>query len=116
MLMPAADAAIIARRKEFVAELRKIVPGEGVIDDDTSLAAYECDGLMAYRQRPLAVILPETVEQVSQVLGYCHREGVKVVPRGSGTSLSGGALPLEDGIVIAMGKLNQIHEVDYANR
>jgi glycolate oxidase len=116
MLMPAADAAIIARRKEFVAELRKIVLGEGVIDDDTSLAAYECDGLMAYRQRPLAVILPETVEQVSQVLGYCHREGVKVVPRGSGTSLSGGALPLEDGIVMAMGKFNKILEVDYANR
>ncbi len=116
MLMPAADAAIIARRKEFVSELRKIVPGEGVIDDDASLAAYECDGLMAYRQRPLAVVLPETVEQVSQVLGYCHREGVKVVPRGSGTSLSGGALPLEDGIVMAMGKFNKILEVDYANR
>jgi len=116
MLMPTPDADLIARKDEFVADLRKIVPGEGVIDDDASLSAYECDGLMAYRQRPLAVVLPETIDQVSQVLGYCHKAGLKVVPRGSGTSLSGGALPLADGIVLAMGKFNKILEVDYANR
>ena len=78
MLMPAPDAALIARRAEFVAALRKIVPGEGVIADDAELGAYECDGLMAYRQRPMIVVLPETVQQVSRVLAYCHKTGLKV--------------------------------------
>jgi len=116
MLMPAADKELIARREEFLSALREIVPGEGVIDDDTALAAYECDGLMAYRQRPLAVVLPETVSQVSRVLAFCHGVGLKVVPRGAGTSLSGGALPLADGIVLGMGKFNRILEIDYDNR
>jgi glycolate oxidase len=116
MLMPAPDSALLKRRGEFLNALRAIVPGEGVIDDHASLAAYECDALLAYRQRPMLVVLPETVEQVSQVLAYCHQVGLKVVPRGSGTSLSGGALPLEDGIVLALGKFNRILEVDLANR
>jgi len=116
MLMPSADPALLNRRGEFLKALREIVPGEGVIDDHTSLAAYECDALLAYRQRPLLVVLPETVDQVSRVLAYCYKVGLKVVPRGSGTSLSGGALPLEDGIVLALGKFNRILDVDYANR
>ena len=116
MLMPAPDAALIARRAEFVAALRKIVPGEGVIADDAELGAYECDGLMAYRQRPMIVVLPETVQQVSRVLAYCHKTGLKVVPRGAGTSLSGGALPLADGIILGMGRFNKILDVDYDNR
>ncbi|MCR5881105.1 FAD-linked oxidase C-terminal domain-containing protein [Phenylobacterium sp. J367] len=114
--MPAPDGRTIARRGELVTALRKIVPGEGVKADDAELAAYECDALTAYRQKPLIVVLPETVEQVSQVLAYCHREGVKVVPRGAGTSLSGGALPLADGIVLGMAKFNRVLEVDYGNR
>lgn len=116
MRMPNADAALVGRRSEIVAALRRIVPGEGVIDDAVALAAYECDGLMAYRQRPLAVVLPESVEQLSRVLACCHDIGLKVVPRGSGTSLSGGALPLADGIVLGMGKFNRILEIDYDNR
>lgn len=116
MRMPTADSDLIGRRSEFISALRAIVPGEGVIDDHAALAAYECDGLMAYRQRPIAVVLPETVDQVSRVLAYCHRVGLKVVPRGAGTSLSGGALPLADGIVLGMGKFNRILEVDYDNR
>ena len=116
MLMPVPDEALLARRAEFVAALRAIVPGEGVIDDDAELAAYECDGLTAYRQRPMIVVLPESVEQVSRVLAYCHGAGLKVVPRGAGTSLSGGSLPLADGIILGMGKFNRILEVDYPNR
>ena len=116
MQMPPPDAALLARRPEFVSALRAIVPGEGVIDDDAELAAYECDGLTAYRQRPMIVVLPETVDQVSRVLAYCHREGLKVVPRGAGTSLSGGSLPLADGIILGMGKFNRVLEVDYDNR
>src|SRR6185436_9772061 len=77
---------------------------------------YETDGLTAYRQIPMLVVLPSTVEQVSAVLAYCHANGVKVVPRGAGTSLSGGALPVADGIVLGMAKFNRILEIDYANR
>ena len=116
MLMPAPDQGLLARRAEFVAALRAIVPGEGVIDDDAGLAAYECDGLTAYRQRPMIVVLPETVDQVSRVLAYCHGVGLKVVPRGAGTSLSGGSLPLADGVILGLGKFNRILDIDYANR
>ena len=116
MLMPAPDQGLLARRGEFVAALRAIVPGEGVIDDDAGLAAYECDGLTAYRQRPMIVVLPDTVDQVSRVLAYCHGVGLKVVPRGAGTSLSGGSLPLADGVILGLGKFNRILDIDYANR
>jgi glycolate oxidase len=116
MLMPEPDAGLLARRDEFVAALRRIVPGEGVKDEDAELAAFECDGLTAYRQRPMIAVLPETVEQVSAVLAYCHRNGLKVVPRGSGTSLSGGALPLADGVLLVLSKFNRILDVDFDNR
>src|SRR5690606_13845217 len=92
ILMPQPDASALARRKEIVAALRTIVPGEGVIDDEDCLRPYETDGLTAYRQLPLAVVLPETTEQIARILEWCHRNRVKVVPRGAGTSLSGGAL------------------------
>jgi glycolate oxidase len=114
--MPEPDAGTLARRDEIVAALRTIVPGEGVIADTNSLAVYESDGLTAYRQRPMVVVLPETTDQVSRILRYCHDCGVKVVPRGAGTSLSGGALPLADGVVLGLGKFKKIVEVDYANR
>ena len=77
---------------------------------------YESDGLTAYRQLPMVVVLPETTAQVSRVLRYCHAEGIKVVPRGAGTSLSGGALPLADGVLLGMAKFNRILEIDYDNR
>ncbi len=116
MRMPEPDAAVLGRRREIVAALRRMVPGEGVIDDADELRAYECDGLSAYRQPPMVVALPETAEQVSSILRYCHGEGIKVVPRGAGTSLSGGALPLADGVLLGLAKLNRILEIDYANR
>jgi glycolate oxidase len=114
--MPKPDAAVLQRRAEIAAALREIVPGEGVIDAPEQLRAYESDGLTAYRQPPMLVVLPSTVGQVSAVLAYCHANGVKVVPRGAGTSLSGGALPVADGIVLGLGKFNKILEIDYANR
>jgi glycolate oxidase len=106
----------MSRRGEIVAALRAIVPGEGVISDPASLRAYESDGLTAYRQVPLVVILPETTAQVSAILRWCNGAGVKVVPRGSGTSLSGGALPLEDGVLLGLSKFNRVLDIDYDSR
>jgi glycolate oxidase len=116
LAMPAADPAVLARRAEIVAALRQIVPGEGVIDTEAGMRPYETDGLTAYRQLPMVVVLPSTTEQVARVLRYCHAMGVRVVPRGAGTSLSGGALPLADGVLLGLAKFNRILEIDYANR
>ncbi len=116
MEMPKPDEGVIARRQEIADALRVIVPGEGVIVDEDALRPYESDGLTAYRTLPLIVVLSETVEQVSGVLRYCHENAVKVVPRGAGTSLSGGALPLADGIILGLGKFKKILEIDYDNR
>jgi glycolate oxidase len=116
LVMPKADAATMSRRKEIVAALQAIVPGEGVVDVTNEMRAFESDALTAYRQLPLVVVLPQTVRQVSQILKYCHDNNVKVVPRGSGTSLSGGALPLEDAVLLVMSRFNRILEIDYPNR
>ena len=116
MRMPEPDAEVLARRDEIVARLREIVPGEGVIVDEDELRVYESDGLTAYRQLPFIVVLPETTEQISAILKTCHEIGVKVVPRGAGTSLSGGALPLADGVTLGLGKFNRILEIDWDNR
>src|SRR6478672_8653496 len=114
--MPEPDTAILGRRDRIVATLRTIVPGEGVIATERELRPFESDGLTAYRQLPMVVVLPETTDQVAQILRYCHAEGIKVVPRGAGTSLSGGALPLADGVLLGMAKFNRIREVDFENR
>src|SRR5512135_2091015 len=116
MRMPEPDAGVIARRAEIAAALRRIVPGEGVIEAEEERRPYESDGLTAYRSLPLLVVLPSTTAQVAQVLRYCRDHKIKVVPRGAGTSLSGGALPLADGIVLGMSKFNRILEIDFANR
>ncbi len=116
MKMPEPDHAVIERRDEIAAALRAILPADAVIADDDALGAYECDGLTAYRQRPMIVVLPETTGQVSQVLRFCHGRGVKVVPRGAGTGLSGGALPLADGVTLGMARFNRILDVDLDNR
>jgi glycolate oxidase len=114
--MPELDAQVLARREEVVAALRAIVPGEGVIASERAMKPYESDGLTAYRQLPMVVVLPETTEQVARILRYCHEQGIKVVPRGAGTSLSGGALPLGDGVLLGMAKFNRIREIDFENR
>ena len=113
--MPEADQAVLARRGEIAAALKQIVP-DGVIDDRDSLRVYESDGLTAYRQPPMLAVLPRTTDQVSQILRWCHDQGVKVVPRGSGTSLSGGALPLADAVLLGMARFNRVLEIDYADR
>jgi glycolate oxidase len=116
VLMPLFDDAVLKRRSEIVTALKRIVPGEGVIASEEAMRPYESDGLTAYRQLPMVVVLPETTAQVSEVLKYCHGEGIKIVPRGAGTSLSGGALPLGDGVLLGMAKFNRILEIDYDNR
>ena len=116
LTMPIPDAETIARRADIAAALRAIVPGEGVVEAPIEMRAFETDGLTAYRQMPLVVVLPETVEQVSAILKYACANGIKVVPRGAGTSLSGGALPLADGILLGMAKFNRVLDIDYANR
>jgi glycolate oxidase len=116
LTMPASDSTVLGRRAEIVASLREIVPGEGVIDSDAEMRPFESDGLTAYRQLPMVVVLPETTAQVSLILRYCHGEGIKVVPRGAGTSLSGGALPLADGVLLGLSKFNKILDIDYDNR
>ena len=113
---PQPKPEVLAKRDAIVAGLRALVPESGVIADPIRLRPYETDGLAAYRQVPLAVVLPETTEQVAAVMAFCHAEGVRVVPRGAGTSLSGGALPLADGVVVGMMRMNRILDIDYADR
>jgi glycolate oxidase len=116
VMMPVPDAGVLARRDEIVAALRAIVPGEGVIAREREMRPYESDGLTAYRQLPMVVVLPATTAQVSRILAYCDANGVKVVPRGAGTSLSGGALPLGDGVLLGMAKFNRVREIDFDDR
>lgn len=114
--MPKAEQAILDNRGALIDALYNILPADNVKVEEAERRAYECDGLIMYRQLPLVVVLPETVDQVSQIMALANDMNVKVVPRGGGTSLSGGALPLEDGILLAMGKFNRILESDFANR
>src|SRR5690606_5719703 len=116
LCLPAADSRVIARRAEIVAALERLLPGDAVIATEQRLAAYETDALTAYRQRPLAVVLPRTTAEVAAVVRYAHDEGLRIVPRGAGTSLSGGAIPAADAIVVGLGRFNQILDMDYANR
>ena len=114
--MPLPDETVLARRAEIASDLRQMVRPQHVIDTPASLTAYESDGLTAYRQPPMLVVLPETTAEVSAILKYVNDEGIKIVPRGAGTSLSGGALPLADGIVLGMAKFNKVLEIDFDNR
>jgi glycolate oxidase len=114
--LPDPKPDVLARKDAIVAGLQRLVPGESVIAEPIRLKPYETDGLTAYRQMPLAVVLPSSTEQVAAVLRFCHQIGVRVVPRGAGTSLSGGALPLADAVVLGLMRMNRILEIDYDNR
>jgi glycolate oxidase len=116
LVMPAPKQEVLQRRAEIVRRLREIVPGEGVIDSVNELRAFETDGLTAYRQLPMVVVLPSTTAQVAAVLKYCQQENIRVVPRGAGTSLSGGALPLADAVLLVMSKFKQVLDIDLPNR
>lgn len=116
MEMPIPDQTVIARKAEIVALLRGVLPAGSVIDAPEETHAYECDALTAYRCPPLAVVLPETTEQVAAALKICHEQNVPVVPRGAGTSLAGGAMPTSDAVIIGIAKMNDVLETDYDNR
>jgi glycolate oxidase len=114
--LPEPDQAIVSCRDAIVADLRRFLGADAVIADEDGRRTYETDALTAYRRLPLAVVLPASTEDVSRVLAYCHQHGVKVVARGAGTSLSGGALPAEDAVVIGVSRMSRVLEVDYMNR
>ena len=116
MDMPAPNPAILAKKPRIVERLRAVLPADAVIDDPAETRAYECDALSAYRCPPLAAILPRSTAEVAAALKVCHAEGVPVVPRGSGTSLAGGALPTADAVILGTSRLNRVLEVDYPNR
>jgi glycolate oxidase len=116
MQQPAPKPDVLARRAEIIAGLRGILPADAVIGDPISLKPYETDGLTAYKQVPLAVVLPADEAQVVAVMRFCHLHGIRVVPRGAGTSLSGGALPLEDAVVVGMMRMNRILEINFPDR
>ena len=116
MDMPLPDKGIIRRKAAIVARLQAVLPARAVIHDPVETRAYECDGLSAYRCPPLCVVLPGSTAEVAAVLRICHEERVPVVPRGSGTSLAGGALPTADCVILGVGRLTAVLETDYANR
>ncbi|MFB3090522.1 MAG: FAD-binding protein, partial [Gammaproteobacteria bacterium] len=96
----------------FVDKLKRLLPKELIIADEELLRAYECDALSAYRQLPSYVVMPESVDQVQAIMRLCHQENVPVVARGAGTGLSGGAMPVEDGLLLSLAKFNQIVHLD----
>ena len=116
MQMPMPNAAILTNRAMIIARLRQILPMDAVISDPNETRAYECDALTAYRCAPLAAVLPRSTAEVSAVLRLCHELGVPVVPRGSGTSLAGGALPTADCVILGVARMNAVLETDYDNR
>ncbi len=116
LLMPKIDRKLIGRKNEIIANLKKIVKAENILDHEDQTRPFETDGLSAYKQKPLIVVFPENTNEVSKILSYCNKSRIKVVPRGAGTGLSGGSLPLEDGILLCLGKFNKILDIDYKNR
>ncbi|HMN37355.1 MAG TPA: FAD-linked oxidase C-terminal domain-containing protein [Hyphomicrobium sp.] len=114
--LPEPEAGVLARRALIVEGLGKIIAPEALVIDEDGRRAFETDALTAYRRIPLVVVLPRTTEEVSRVLRYCHENGLKVVPRGAGTSLCGGALPGEDTVVVCVSKMNRVLDIDYVNR
>ncbi|MEI6160043.1 MAG: FAD-linked oxidase C-terminal domain-containing protein [Roseococcus sp.] len=114
--LPAPKPDILARRDAILADLGRLLPADAVIGETIRMKPYETDGLAAYRQMPLAVVLPRTTQEVAEVLRYCHANGIRVVPRGAGTSLAGGALPLADAVVIGLMRMNRIKEINLEDR
>jgi glycolate oxidase len=114
--LPEPKQDVLDRRDAIVAGLRSLLPEDAVIAEPIRMKPYETDGLPAYRQLPLVVVLPDTTEQVAAVMRFCHQNGVRVVPRGAGTSLSGGALPLADAVVVGLMRMNRVLDIDYADR
>jgi len=116
LTMPRIDRKLLSKKNDVIESLKKIIKAENIIDHEDQTRPFETDALSAYKQKPLVVVFPENTEEVSKILEYCNQERIKVVPRGAGTGLSGGALPLADSILLCLGKFNKILEIDYKNR
>ncbi len=114
--MPKIDRKLISKKIQIVKDLKKIIKSENVLDHEDQVRPFETDALSAYKQKPLVVVFPENTKEVSEILSYCNQNRIKVVPRGSGTGLSGGALPLADSVLLCLGKFNKIINIDYKNR
>jgi glycolate oxidase len=116
LAMPKIDRKLLARKEKIFIELKRIIKPENVLDHEDQIRPFETDALSAYKQRPFVVVFPENTKEVSEILQYCNGEKIKVIPRGAGTGLSGGALPLEDGVLLCLGKFNKIIDVDFKNK
>jgi glycolate oxidase len=116
MDMPRPNPAVLSIKAELVARLLAVLPEDAVIHDEMETRAYECDALTAYKCPPMLAVLPRTTQEVSDVLRICHAMHVPVVPRGSGTSLAGGALPTADCVILGVARMNDVLETDYHNR
>ena len=115
LALPKVDRNILSKKLLIVSDLKKIINKDNVLSDADEIKPYETDALAAYKNTPLAVVLPENTQEVSEILKYCNNENIKVIPRGAGTGLSGGALPLNDAILLGLGKFNKILDVDFNN-
>ena len=116
LAMPKVDRKLIARKEEVANDLKKIIKNENILYDEDETRPFETDALTAYKQKPLIVAFPENTKEVSKILSYCNQHRIKVVPRGAGTGLSGGALPMADSVLLCLGKFNKIIDIDYRNR
>ena len=116
LAMPKVDRKLISKKIEIVRSLKKIIKVENVLDHEDQIRPFETDALSAYKQKPLVVVFPENTQEVSKILAYCNQKRIKIVRRGAGTGLSGGALPLVDSILLCLSKFNKIIEIDYKNR
>ena len=116
LVLPKIDKNTIQRKDFIVSKLKKFTNATNVLSHPQELKPYETDALAAYKQTPLTVVLPENTEEVSKILKFCNDENIKVIPRGAGTGLSGGALPLQDAITLGLGKFNKIIDIDFNNK
>ena len=116
LALPKIDQKTIDNKNSIVKNLCKLTNPENVLSHADEIKPYETDALAAYTQTPLAVVLPENTNEVSEILKYCHKENIKVIPRGAGTGLSGGALPLQDAVILGLGKFNKILNIDFPNK
>ena len=116
LALPQIDRTTVSKKSLIVSQLKKFTNEENVLSENEEIKPYETDGLAAYKQTPLAVVLPENTKEVSEILKFCNEENIKVIPRGAGTGLSGGALPLQDAILLGLGKFNKILEIDFENK
>jgi glycolate oxidase len=114
--MPKIDRKLLSRKSKVIFDFKKLIKSENVLDHDDQLKPFETDALTAYKQKPFVVLFPENTKEVSKILSYCNQNRIKVVPRGAGTGLSGGALPLADAVLLCLSKFNKIIEIDYKNR